>query len=361
MTLLPTIWCAISGHGFGHGAQVVPILNELGRQVPGLNLILRTSVPASFFKDRLTIPWSLQPRQQDVGCIQRGPLDIDVPATWEAHRTFHTSWDKRMAAEVSALATASPALVMADTPYLAVSAANEAGIPAVVVASFTWSEVLQFFGDSSPDQRAVVEAIRRSYAGADQALRIAPGLPLSGIRKVTDIGPVAEPGVGQRNLLRSSLGIRESERLVLVGFGGIPLQTLPWDQMEEMEGFHFLVDGLERSSPRVHSLASLPFSFKTALASVDAVMTKPGYGTIVEAVALRLPVVYVRRHTFADEAPLVQFLQDHGCGYELTRENFVSGHWRPALEALFVRAPAIPPPAMTGAADASKVLLQYFQ
>ena len=358
---MATIWCAISGHGFGHGAQVVPILNELARRVPGLHAILRTSVPPSFFKDRLTIPWSLQPCQQDVGCIQRGPLDIDVAATWEAHRRFHASWEKRMAAEVSALATASPALVLADTPYLAVSAAKEAGIAAIVLASFTWSEVLQFFGDPSAEQRAVVEAIQRSYAGADLALRIAPGLSMSDIRTVTDIGPVAEPAPAQRKLLRSCLGIGESERLVLVGFGGIPLQTLPWDQMERMEGFHFLVDGLERRSPRIHSLASVPFSFKTALASVDAVMTKPGYGTIVEAVALGLPVVYVRRYNFADEAPLVQFLHDHGCGCELTREHFVSGHWRPALEALFLRTPAVPPPAMTGAADAAKVLLQYFQ
>ena len=39
-------------------------------------------------------------------------------------------------------------------------------------------------------------------------------------------------------------------------------------------------------------------------------MTKPGYGTILEAVALGLPVIYVRRYNFADEAPLVDFLHD---------------------------------------------------
>ena len=27
--LMPVVWCSISGHGFGHAAQVVPILNEL--------------------------------------------------------------------------------------------------------------------------------------------------------------------------------------------------------------------------------------------------------------------------------------------------------------------------------------------
>jgi hypothetical protein len=358
---LPTIWCAISGHGFGHAAQVVPILNELGRHLPGLSAVLRTSVPASFFTDRLTIPWSLQASQQDVGCVQRGPLDINVPATWEAHETFHASWEERMAGEVSALAAAAPAIVLADTPYLAVSAGKQAGIPAIVAASFTWSDVLQFFGDASPEQQAIVEAMRCSYGDAEMALRIAPGLPLSGIRKVIDIGPIAEPARSERKRLRSSLGIMESERLVLVGFGGIPLETLPWDQMERMEGFHFLGDGLERVSAHVHSLSSMPFSFKTALASVDVVMTKPGYGTIVEAVALGLPVLYVRRYNFADEAPLVRFLHDHGCGRELSKGDFASGNWRPALEALFPTAPAARPLPITGAVEAAKVLLQYFQ
>ena len=150
--------------------------------------------------------------------------------------------------------------------------------------------------------------------------------------------------------------------MILVGFGGIPLQTLPWDQMERMEGYHFLVSSIPpRLFVRVHSLSALPFSFKTALASVDAVMTKPGYGTIVEAVALGLPVVYVRRYNFADEGSLVDFLHTHGQGRELSRGDFVSGDWRPALEALAGVKPTTGHALMTGVADASEALLKYFQ
>ena len=154
-----------------------------------------------------------------------------------------------MAIETAALAAAAPAMVLADTPYLAVSAGKHAGIPAIVVASFTWSDVLRCFDATSSEHQDIVSAIERSYADAEMALRIAPGLSLSGVRKVVDIGPIAEPAQSQREQLRSRLGITESERLILVGFGGIPLQTLPWDQMERMEGYHFLVDGLERVSP----------------------------------------------------------------------------------------------------------------
>ena len=358
----PTIWCAISGHGFGHAAQVVPVLNELGRRLPGLTAILRTTVSSSFFHDRLAIAWSQHSVQQDVGCVQHGPLQIDVSDTWAKHQQFHATWEARLAGEVSAMAAAAPSLVLADTPYLALSAGKRAGIPTVLLASLTWSEILMSLDHSAAEHRPLLRSIELAYGEADLALRMAPGLPLSGIKNVLDIGPITEPALSERERLRSFLKITGSEQLVLVGFGGIPLESLPWAQMDKMIGYQFLVDGPSPGgSSRVHSLAAIPFTFKSALASVDVVMTKPGYGTIVEAVALGLPVVYVRRYNFAEEAPLVEFLHQQGQGRELSLQDFLSGNWRPALEPLAGIRPAPRSKFMTGAMDAASSLLRYFQ
>ena len=83
---MTVVWCSISAHGFGHAAQLMPILNELGRVIDDLHVILRTQVPADFFQRHLQVKWEQQVAQQDVGCLQRGPLDIDVEATWEGTR-----------------------------------------------------------------------------------------------------------------------------------------------------------------------------------------------------------------------------------------------------------------------------------
>jgi hypothetical protein len=359
---LPTIWCAISGHGYGHAAQVVPVLNELGKLVSGLEAILRTTVPASFFQDRLTIPWILQSVQQDVGCVQEGPLQINAPATWEAHTRFHAGWEQRIKQEVVAMQSASPRLILANTPYLVECAGKEAGIPVVGLANFTWDEVLEPFADpEQPHQQEILATIRQSYAYADLALRIAPGLALPLFQKVLDIGPIAEPAVTRRDELRAHLGLAEPERLVLVGFGGIPLKSLPWDQMNHIQGYRFLIDGLPaRTSPHIHSLSTIPFSFKTVLTSVDVVMTKPGYGTIVEAVVLGLPVIYVRRYNFADETPLVDFLHRYGRSAELSLADFASGHWQPTFEALRHTRTAAKPQPCTGASEAAQHLARYF-
>ena len=176
---------------------------------------------------------------------------------------------------------------------------------------------------------------------------------------IIDIGPIVSPTSPDRDRLASVLALAPEERTVLVGFGGIPLTSLPLEQIgttaplsvsSSMAQFH-------RAYSRIHSTDSLPFSFKTLLASVDVIMTKPGYGTIVEAVALQQPIVYVRRYNFADEQPLVDYLHRYGRGIELSIDDFMQGRWEPALRKVVdLPMPAVPPPLTSGAADAATIL-----
>ena len=360
---MPLIWCAISGHGYGHAAQVVPVLNALGALIPDLTSVLRTTVPASFFHDRLIIPWDHQPVQQDIGCVQDGPLKIDIAATWAAHQRFHETWETRLSSEVAAMQAASPALVIADIPYLALEAGFRAQIPTVALASFTWDLVLKEYCHATHNShQQLIQCIRESYAKAAMALRITPAPKIDGFTNIIDIGPIASPASPERERLALALALRPDERTVLVGFGGIPLTSLPLEQMEQLHPYRFLFDGpVPPECSRIHSTKTLPLSFKTLLASVDVIMTKPGYGTIVEAVALQQPVVYVRRYNFADEQPLVDYLHRYGRGVEWSIYDFMQGRWEPALQqALTAPLPSLPPPP-TGAAEAAAFIAQQLR
>jgi hypothetical protein len=316
-------------------------------------------VPPSFFEHRLTVPWELSAGQQDIGCVQNGPLTIDIEATWREHHRFHQRWTARMQAEVEAMCAARPHMILADTPYLAVAAGARAAIPTVALASFTWDAVLsEFMAPPDISSQTLLRSIRRAYAQADLALRITPAPEMDIFERLVDVGPIAEPSPSARGELAGILKLVPGERTVLVGFGGIPLAALPFAALEPLTGYRFLFDGpIPPDSTRFISIKSLPFSFKTLLASVDVVMTKPGYGTLVEAVALLTPLVYVRRYNFADEQPLVDFLHRHGRGAELTREDFVCGRWDTAIRsALALPIPAAPPPPATGAEEAAVLL-----
>ncbi len=360
---MPLIWAAISAHGFGHAAQVVPVLNALGRLVPDLRALLRTTVPSAFFTNRLLIPWEIQPVQQDVGCIQQDPLTIDIETTWHKHQHFHTSWDARLQTEVDAMRAAQPGLILADTPYLALAAGKEAAIPSIVLANFTWDLVLsEYPAPPGIDRHAIIQMIRQQYAQAGLTLRITPAPTLEGFSHHITIPPIAEPAVQARTQLAQILELAPGERTILVGFGGISLTTLPFSTLESLTGYRVLFDGLIPStSKRCVSTQSLPFSFKTLLASVDAILTKPGYGTIVEAVTLQIPVIYVRRYNFVDEQPLVDYLHKHGRGIELSRDDFMKGQWQTALQTVEAMPITGPPPAPTGAQQAATILAPYLK
>lgn len=359
---MPLIWCSISAHGYGHAAQVVPVLNALGRLVPNLRAILRTTVPAAFFEPRLTIPWQLSPAQQDVGCIQDGPLKIDVPGTWAAHRAFHTDWKPTVETEAGLMRTAAPACVLSDISQLGVAAGTAAGIPTIGMSSLSWDLVLAPFADPTSDDHAeIIRQIRAAYGQAECFLRVAPGLSVTAFRKVLDIGPIAEPAAPQAMRLREAIGAAASDRIILVGFGGIALRGLPFESMEKMHPYRFLVDGHVPSElTRVSSLTSLGMPFKEVLSSVNMILTKPGYGTIVEAVALGTPVVFVRRYNFADEQSLVDYLHRYGRGTELSMKDFFAGRWEQAIQATFDQSIPLAPPPLSGAADAAQVLSRYF-
>ncbi|MDH4305504.1 MAG: hypothetical protein OEV53_15720 [Nitrospira sp.] len=360
---MPLIWAAISAHGFGHAAQVVPVLNALGGLVPDLRVLLRTTVPASFFVDRLKIPWEISPVQQDVGCIQQGPMTINVEATWHEHHLFHHTWEERLQTEVASMQAVRPDLILADTPYLALAAGHAASIPTVALASFTWDLILsEYQTPPSIDGQAILRSIREAYGQADFALRITPSPTLDCFQRVITIPPIAEPALSARLQLAEFLALTPDERTVLIGFGGIPLTSLPFEAIESLPGYRFIFDGsIPSNSRRFVSIKSLPLSFKTLLASVDMVMTKPGYGTLVEAVALHIPTVYVRRYNFGDEQSLVNYLHRYGKGIELSMDDFMKGRWATTLEKAITLPATTSPPEPQGASEAATTLAPYFK
>jgi len=70
---------------------------------------------------------------------------------------------------------ASPALIIADTPYLAIEAGSRAQITDRRLGDFTWDLVLKEYCHASDNShRQLIQCIRGSYAKALLALRITP-------------------------------------------------------------------------------------------------------------------------------------------------------------------------------------------
>lgn len=360
---MPRIWCSISSHGFGHAAQVIPVLNNLARILPDTQVILRTHVPESFFRDRLTMDWTVSPSRQDIGCIQEGPLSIQIEKTWAEHRQFHLAWPHTVEQEAHTIKAARPDLILSNISYLAIEAGARLHIPTIALGSLSWDRVLEYFQDHDTDEhRHVVKQIRHSYGQADSLLHVTPSIDMKAFSRIHPIGPLSLEVTATPQKLRHIIGASPDETVVLVGFGGIPFETLPFTTMNQLMGYHIIVDGVVPPEySMVHSIQSLPIPFSTIVASADIILTKPGYSTILEAVSHGTAVVFVRRYNFVDEEPLVRYLTRYGRGIELSQEDFLAGRWQHALQtAATLPAPSESPPPSTGGAEAAEFLSHFF-
>ena len=328
------VWCSISGHGFGHGAQVIPVLNEVGRRIPSLRMILRTTIPASFFGESLLPTWEYSESQQDIGCVQNGPLSIDIPKTWKAYEQLHQNWEIRVSKEADAIRASRPDLVLSNISHLGIAAGVRAGCPTVALGSLSWDKVLaEYLIHGRSKQEAILEQIRQAYRGAQMLIRLFPGIQMEAFSMVRDVGPILFPAVLSQGTIRRILKIADQERLVLVAFGGIPVSSLPLEKLEGLKGYRFLISGSQdcRAYTRIESTDCVGLPFRQIFAEADIIVTKPGYATVVEAVRSQLPIVYVRRYNFADEQPLVDFAHRFGQATELSLEEFQTGRWGKAL------------------------------
>lgn len=332
---MPHLLVAISPHGYGHTAQIAPVLNALYRAVPGLRLTLRTTVNPEFLASRIHVPFELQAVADDFGMVQHDALHIDHQRSLEAYRGMHADWPQRVERVARELEAVAPDWVLADVPYLTLAAAERAGISSIAMCCLNWADIFAYYCLSLPGAAAIHAQMLQAYNSARYFLRTAPAMAMAGLDNIVDVGPVAEPGINRRSEIAERANLAEGERLVLVAMGGIATR-LPMEQWPVIDGVRWLVqaDWLVMRED-VLTPESLGLNFRDALASCDVLLTKPGYGSFTEAVMNGVPVLYVSREDWPEEPYLVEWMAQYGVSRRITAQMaWAGGFGKPLRELL---------------------------
>jgi len=326
--LMPHLVVSISGHGYGHVAQVAPVLNQLHRRMPQLRLTVRSSVPPSYLRSRIQAPFAYLQSEGDIGMVMSSALDIDIEHSRAAYRSFHQDWEARTVAEARLLHGLGADMVLSNVGYLPLAGAKLAGIPNAALCSLNWFDIYHHYcGDDH-----IAAQIHECYAGADAFLRATPGMAMAYLPNLVVIPPVATVGLNRRAELDRQLGI--SKKLVLVSMGGIQ-SRLPIEHWPHIDGVRWLVqENWQVEHPDAITIESLPMSFSDLLASSDALLCKPGYGSFVEAAASGTPVLYVSRADWPESPVLAEWLRQHGLCREISRVSLYRGDFAGALSEI---------------------------
>lgn len=350
--MTPHLVVDISAHGFGHLAQVAPVLEALARRLPALRLTLRTALARERLERRVSAPFAHLPVSLDVGAAMRDALTVDREASRKALLAFHRDWEARVAAEASALARLAPTALLADVPYLSLAAAKRTGVPALALCSLNWADIFaaMFAGDRAMD--GVLDAMRAAYGAADVFLCPTPSMPMPWLSNVRRIGPVAATGRARGDELRRCLGLAPDTRLALLTLGGTPHRPLAGNGAASRR-WHFLEQNAR--SDGATDVASVAMPFPDILASVDALIIKPGYGLFAEAAAAARPVLYLSRGDWAEEPFLVDWLRSVAVAEPLAVEELGAASLVRRLDALLAIAPK-PPVVASGADEAAQCI-----
>ncbi len=348
----------ISSHGFGHLAQVAPVLNELALRMPGLRLTVRSGLPPGKLHARIAGDFAHLPGRSDFGFVMRDALRIDAAASAAAYRAQHADWPRAVAGERLLLGEVRPDLVLTDVAYLPLAAAAQLGIPSLSMCSLNWADIFAYYFGGEAWAGKIHAEMLAAYRSAGCFLRLTPGMAMPDLPRLHAIAPVAALGKDCRAALRAQLACAPDEGLVLIAFGGIE-QELPVEHWPQDPGLRWLVPaswGVARADMTAIETIALPFT--DLLRSVDAVLTKPGYGTFAEAACNGTPVLYLPRSDgWPEQDDLIAWLKQHArcAGIEA---GALLGAQLPALLAALWRQSAPPTPRPAGAVEAAALLAE---
>jgi len=347
---------AISHHGFGHLAQVAPIIQRVRERLPGLRLTLRTTLPRALLAQRIGGEFSVQPVADDFGMLQHGALEVDLPASLERYQRLHAGWPQEVERVARELAAVSPDLLFADVPYLTLAAAHHAGIASLAMCSLNWHAILQGYLSHDDEATPILATIQRAYASAGSFLRPEPSMPMPGLGNLHDIGVVARTGHNRRKELECGGQLGTRERLVLIAMGGID-HRLPLERWPVTPGLRYIVPAAwQVSRSDCLTIEGCGMDFSDLLASVDAMITKPGYGAFAEAAINGLAVLYVRRVDWPEEPALVEWLQKNANCREIARDALEQGRVSEQLQRLFA-ARRVAPVRASGVEEAASIIV----
>jgi peptidoglycan/xylan/chitin deacetylase (PgdA/CDA1 family) len=349
------LYAAMSHHGFGHLAQSAPVLEALAGQVAGLELIIRSALPRAVLARRVSTPFEHIDLASDCNFVMHDSLRVDLSRSLEAYRTFHDDWERRVDAEAESLTRLDVEMVYSNVGYLPLAAARRAGIACAGMCSLNWADIFRHYLGHEPGAGDILEQMHDAYAGADLFLRPEPAMPMSDLGNTVAIPPIAQTGQPQPDALRDRLRLATDVRLVLVGMGGIRYRP-PVEDWPAMRGMALLVpDDWQVTRPGIHALRDTGMPFGDVLASVDALITKPGYGSYVEAAAAGVPVLTLPRPDWPEAPYLDDWLASHGRMQRLDEAEFLAGNLVKPLEALW-GLPSRAPVQALGAPEAARRL-----
>ncbi len=355
----PALVYYITAHGFGHGVRSCDILRAFHHAYPEVPLILVTDLPEAFLRNRLPgVPYQLRRAVFDVGMVQRDSVRVDVDETLRAAQALLDTRATLISQEVAFLNEHAAGLVVCDIPAIPLEAAARLDIPRLAIGNFSWDWIYADFLSRDPAWQPIIESFEADYRQADVLLRLPFADEMAVFSNQVDIPVLAEPGTARREELAELTGAPRDRTWVLLSFSSLDWDAAALQRVEQLADEYAFLTVLPLGWPgrNLFAVDRDDMRFPDVLASVDYVVTKPGFGVVSECVVNRKPMIYVDREDFAEYAVLEKAIQRYLRCRHIPAADLYRGDLAEALAAIADQPEPEESPAAGGAAVVSRYL-----
>jgi L-arabinokinase len=322
----------ITSHGFGHGVRSCAICNQFKS---GLRLTIRSALPKSFFDEELCRPFEYFGDQLDCGCAQVDGVTVDIVETAKKYTAIARANTSRLQEQIAWTVNNAVDCVVSDITPFAFEVAAGAGVASVAVSNFSWLDIYEPYASVVPSFAPAISHIRRQYGMAGLLLALAPPCELRGFVNRRDMSVVGRNGCDQRERLRAHFGVDAGKAIGLIYMGEYGLEQASWKQLERFHGWQFIgIHSLTSPPSNYLRINKMDFRYEDLSASVDCIIAKLGYGVCSESLLNGVPVVFLPRTNFVEYPVLERFMFEHGLGYRLSRDDFLSCAWDEPLRLI---------------------------
>ncbi|MGD1901616.1 MAG: glycosyl transferase [Geitlerinemataceae cyanobacterium] len=322
----PTLYLAITNHGFGHAVRAASIAAEVQKLDPEILLILATTAPRWLLESYIPGDFIYRPRAFDIGVVQPDSLTMDFDATLEALGDIRDRAAQLVRGEADFLKTNQVDLILGDIPPLLPKIAKAAGVDCWMTSNFGWDFIYRAWGGEFIEQ---ADWIAECFGQCDRLFRLPMHEEMSAFPNIEDVGLTGgTPKLPEAELCdRFDLRARK-EKTILLSFGGLGLATIPYDNLKDFPDWNFIT--FDRHAP---DLPNLRIVRDRTLRPVDfmpicgRVVSKPGYSTFAEAMRLDVPIVTLTREGFAEAPILVEGIRDRSEHQIISPVEFFDEPW----------------------------------
>lgn len=337
---MKTIAYYITAHGYGHGTRSCDIINALHAAVPGVQVLVKTDLPLAFMQSRLPPAIKIMRGAFDTGLVQKDSIQVDLKASLLAVEDLYSHEKKLIAQEVDFIDRENIGLVVADIPAIPLEAARRVKIPTIATGNFGWDWIYADFVQYDSRWQTYVEKFRNVYCQTDLLLRQPFAEPMAAFPNQIDLPLLAKPGTNRREKITPLTGADPTKRWVLLSFTTLNLNDQALEQIATLDEYEFFsVDPLEWKESSIHCVNHTAVSFSDTLASVDLVITKPGFGIVSECIANDKPIIYADRENFLEYPVLVEGIERYCQNAFIPAASLYAGNLAPSLAAIEVATP----------------------